>query len=135
MVAPKTIHKNVRSLKIFNFPPPPLPPKIVSKFKIVYPPKIGQAYVYIKYQRIHPGNPYMYSRQFHFCRKTIYQFDTSSNATSPRRTHFKKLSVYNTYEPRHEISNNVACATSKASYQPAHTRSLIRALASRLNIL
>ena len=39
------------------------------------------------------------------------------------------------YELRHEISNNVACATSKGSDQPAHTRSLIRAFASRLNIL
>ena len=39
------------------------------------------------------------------------------------------------HEPRHEISNNVVCATSKASDQPAHTRSLIRAFASRLNIL
>ena len=38
-------------------------------------------------------------------------------------------------EPVHEISNNVVCATSKASYQPAHTRSLIRAFASRLSIL
>ena len=38
-------------------------------------------------------------------------------------------------EPRHEISNNVVCAISKASDQPAHTRSLIRAYASRLNIL
>ena len=38
-------------------------------------------------------------------------------------------------EPRHEISNNVVCATSKASDQPAHTGSLIRALASCLNIL
>ena len=26
-----------------------------------------------------------------------------------------------TYEPVHEISNNVVCATSKASVQPAHT--------------
>ena len=39
------------------------------------------------------------------------------------------------YEPRYEISNNVVCATSKGSDQPAHTRSLIRAIASRLNIL
>ena len=31
-------------------------------------------------------------------------------------------------EPGHEISNNVVCATSKASDQPAHTHSLIRAL-------
>ena len=28
-------------------------------------------------------------------------------------------------EPVHEISNNLVCATSKASDQPAHTRSLI----------
>ena len=38
-------------------------------------------------------------------------------------------------EPVHEISNNVICATSKASDQPAHTPSLIRAFARRLNIL
>ena len=29
------------------------------------------------------------------------------------------------FEPPHEISNNVVCATSKASDQPAHTRSQI----------
>ena len=33
--------------------------------------------------------------------------------------------------PVHEISNNVVCKTSKASDQPAHTQSLIRAFASR----
>ena len=38
-------------------------------------------------------------------------------------------------EPLHEISNNVVCVTSRASDEPAHTRSLIRAFASRLNIL
>ena len=38
-------------------------------------------------------------------------------------------------EPVHEISNNVVCATSKASDQPAHMRSLIRAFAGRLSIL
>ena len=38
-------------------------------------------------------------------------------------------------EPVHEISNNVVCATSKASDQPAHMRSLIRAFASRFSIL
>ena len=36
-------------------------------------------------------------------------------------------------EQVHEISNNVLCATSKASDQPAHMRSLIRAFASRLS--
>ena len=35
----------------------------------------------------------------------------------------------------HEISNNVVCGTSKASDQPAHMHSLIRAFASRFNIL
>ena len=39
------------------------------------------------------------------------------------------------FEPVHEISNNVVCATSKASDQPAHMRSLIRAFASPLSIL
>ena len=39
------------------------------------------------------------------------------------------------FEPVHEISNNVVCATSTASDQPAHTRSLIRAFASGLSIL
>ena len=39
------------------------------------------------------------------------------------------------FEPMHEISNNVVCATSKASDQPAHMHSLIRAFTSRLSIL
>ena len=39
------------------------------------------------------------------------------------------------YEPVHEISNNVVCATSKASDQPAHTRSLIRAFASHFSMI
>ena len=56
---------------------------------------------------------------------------------SDKREYVTKLhtptSIIN--EPVHEISNNVVCATSKASDQPAHMRSLIRAFASRLNIL
>ena len=35
---------------------------------------------------------------------------------------------------QHEISNNVVCATNKASDQPVYTHSLIRAFASRWNI-
>ena len=51
--------------------------------------------------------------------------------------HVDKISkeLYFSYFKRHEISNNVVCATSKASDQPAHVRSLIRAFACRLNIL
>ena len=40
-----------------------------------------------------------------------------------------------TFEPCHEISNNVVWATIKGSDQPAHTRRLIRAFASSSNIL
>ena len=39
------------------------------------------------------------------------------------------------FEPRHEIPNNVVFTTSKPSDQPALTCSLMRAFASRLNIL
>ena len=48
---------------------------------------------------------------------------------------FKELKEnrYGTYA--YEIYNNLVCATSKGSDQPAHTRSLIRAFACRLNIL
>ena len=48
--------------------------------------------------------------------------------------HYYRRLIF-TNELRHEISNNVVCATSKASDQPAYTLSLIRAFASRLNIL
>ena len=44
------------------------------------------------------------------------------------------VEYFNIIEPVHEISNNVVCATSKVSDQPAHTHSLIRAFASHLNI-
>ena len=45
----------------------------------------------------------------------------------------QRVKDYN--EPQHEISTNVVYASSKGSDQPAHTRSLIRAFASRLDIL
>ena len=47
----------------------------------------------------------------------------------------KQMKQQMTNEPQHEISNNVVCVTSKASDQPAHMRCLIRAFASRLNII
>ena len=43
--------------------------------------------------------------------------------------------LWASFELRHEISNSVVCTTSKASDQPVHMCSLIRAFASRLNIL
>ena len=48
-------------------------------------------------------------------------------------TILKWLNPTKLIEPVHEITNNVVCATSKASDQPAHMRSLIRAFASRLS--
>ena len=59
----------------------------------------------------------------------------SANLKSLCDNGFRKVDDIFTFEPQHEISNNVVCATSKGSDQPAHTRSLIRAFASRLNIL
>ena len=66
---------------------------------------------------------------------------TKTNTNVGARPDFRFSAVwylktrYSHIEPWHGISNNVVCATSKASDQPAHTRSLIRAFSSRLNIL
>ena len=40
-----------------------------------------------------------------------------------------------TFEPRHKIFNNEVYASRKASDQPVQARNLIRAIASRLNLL
>ena len=53
----------------------------------------------------------------------------------PMEDFFSIIPLPSLYEPQHEISNNVVFATNKASDQPAHMRSLIRAFASRTNIL
>ena len=47
----------------------------------------------------------------------------------------ERAGCFTLIEPVHEISNNVACATSKASDQPVHMRSQIRVFASCLSIL
>ena len=70
----------------------------------------------------------------------IINWDQIQVAFTKRNIRHIFLSLYqhhrkNGYEPWHEISNNMVCATSKASDQPAHMRSLIRAFASRLSIL
>ena len=61
------------------------------------------------------------------------KFKYFSSLCEPCLTHVSVEKKEN--EPVHEISNNVACATSKASDQPVHMRSLIRAFATRLSIL
>ena len=55
--------------------------------------------------------------------------------TNSSRSRYDWVLVSKTYEPRHEFSNNVVCASSKGSDQPVHTCSLIRAFASCLSIL
>ena len=50
-------------------------------------------------------------------------------------TRLKKMITVTKYEPQHEIFNNVVCAISKGSDQPAHTHILIRAFGSHWNIL
>ena len=64
---------------------------------------------------------------FRYCRAQTDFFKTNILITVQSRPFI--------FEPRHEIYNNVVCATSKTSDQPAHTRSLIRVFASRLTIL
>ena len=81
----------------------------------------------------------------HFC----FTFSSVSGSVTLKQT--RKMSVFSqnvsrnrrysswsgrsiNEQPRHEISKMVVCATSQGSDQPAHTRSLIRAFATRLNI-
>ena len=59
----------------------------------------------------------------------------AKNKQDNPQTTFSELQAPILNEPVHLISNNVVCAISKASDQPAHTHSLIRAFARRLNFL
>ena len=59
----------------------------------------------------------------------------STNKTVSYLFSFLLFIRHHNNEPVHKISNNVVCATSKVSDQPAHTRSLIRAFACRLSVL
>ena len=68
------------------------------------------------------------------CQKLMAQSITLHSYAAFERPEFYAIKDHN-YEPLHEISNNVVCATSKGSNQPAHMLSLIRAFANRLNIL
>ena len=52
-----------------------------------------------------------------------------------RTSNLRPIPRKNIMEPQHEISNDMVCGTSKASDQPAHLHSLIRAFSRRLNIL
>ena len=74
-------------------------------------------------------------RQTDWVKCYLYQEDKNENLIPSYKRDETGYNNTATNEPVHEISNNVVCATSKTSDQPAHTRSLIRAFASRLSIL
>ena len=68
-------------------------------------------------------------------RRTDYPFFEMWNWSHRTLAQNIQYNYHQIIEPVHEISNNVVCATSKASDQPAHTHSLNRAFASRLSNL
>ena len=71
-------------------------------------------------------------------RMTVYKLVAGHGSQVPRYNDTQMYLMYQFIcmnEPANEISNNVVCATSKASDQPAHTGSLVRAFASCLGIL
>ena len=55
-------------------------------------------------------------------------YNTTQNMTRVNDIILHVSLILDIIEPWHGISNNVVCATSKASDQPAHTHYLIRAL-------
>ena len=65
----------------------------------------------------------------------LYFFSLKTDIVLENSADTNEMLHYAAFEPLHAISNNVVCATSKASDQPAHTHSLIRAFACLLSIL
>ena len=87
-----------------------------------------------KWQSCFAGNP---KRGFPTVSCKFYNLQCNRIGLFPRHCWTGTISnrAMHINEPRHEISNNAVCATSKGSDQPVHMhRRLIRALASRLNI-
>ena len=71
---------------------------------------------------------------FHISQLKHNVVGTQKNRLFKHKKQMFKLIDKKSLELWREISNNVVCTTSKGSDQPVHTRSLIRAFASRLNI-
>ena len=70
------------------------------------------------------GKTFSYVRDACKYKDKVYQADIyrkNNTCTSCVFNGFKYNKLA-TYEPRHEIANNVVCATSKGSDQPAHSR-------------
>ena len=85
---------------------------------------------FIKSNRVFDYFPRKFKKIMHY----IIIFDSTDLMCEPKDVPNIYILSINIL-PQHGISNNVVCATSKASDQPAHTCRLIRAFASRLNIL
>ena len=82
--------------------------------------------------------------KFDCCQFRYFIFQLTNNKGADQRVQMRSLVLtfvvhkYRRFEPCHQISNKVVCATIKMSDQPAHMCSLIRAFAScmkRLRIL
>ena len=65
----------------------------------------------------------------------VHTLEMCTGDTGPEQSLVLFDSMRNHNVPKHEISNNVVCAFSKGSDQPALMHSLVRAFASRLTIL
>ena len=88
---------------------------------------------------VNASAPIVSSRSFLNVFKIFNIYIPIKEATKHRRVIQGHLALLlwlsQTFWQWHEISNNVVCATSKGSDQPAQMLSLIRAFASHLNIL
>ena len=70
------------------------------------------------------------------CDRLVASEDTYETALTHMLTRAFTVRLLQAYESqRHEISDNVVCATSKVANQPKQMRSLIRVFDSRLIIL
>ena len=78
---------------------------------------------------------YLYSHAIKELKQRFKRKSLSPHHLNPKFWRHACLPKFIAYEPVHEFSKNVVRATSNASDQPVHMRSLIRAFASRLSIL
>ena len=74
-----------------------------------------------------PENPKAKLMYYFECICTVLDLSNQENIGRLRYMFMTKIIIM--------VSNNMVCAYSKGSDKPAHTSSLIRAFASRLNIL
>ena len=114
-------------------PPPPSQSRIsensIGNLKI--PPPSGNLHISKKKQCTNLALFILTFNRLETPKRVLYI--SSRSALFPKIILFSGREI--SYEPVHENSNNVVCATSKALDQPVHMHSLIRAFVSCLSIL